>query len=141
MMRILRVVLVAALILPSNSALAHEMTMAEMELRETAPGQFMWQWTGVGHGPPRQEVSPHKRQGGRADVGAVAGAGPVDAGSVRCGPQDLSGTLMMNGVGQTYSAVMVKVFWSDGGNRVYTFTTAQKAPQLYSSAEDKRGMG
>jgi len=36
---------------------------------------------------------------------------------------------------------MVKVFWNDGGNRVYTFTTAQKTAQLYGSAEDKRGMG
>ncbi|HJY42082.1 MAG TPA: HupE/UreJ family protein [Steroidobacteraceae bacterium] len=141
MIRILRVVLVAALVLLSNSALAHEMTMAEMELRETAPGQFMWQWTAVGNVPPSQELTPVWPEGCSSDVAAVEGASPVDAGSVRCGPQGLSGTLTMKGVGQTYSAVMVKVFWSDGQGRVYTFTTAQKTAQLYGSAEDKRGMG
>ncbi len=29
----------------STPAHAHEMTMAEMEVREVAPGQFMWQWS------------------------------------------------------------------------------------------------
>lgn len=141
MIRILRVVLMATLVLLSHAALGHEMTMAEMELRETAAGQFMWQWTAVGNVPPGDELKPVWPEGCTSDVAAVEGAGPVDAGSVRCGPQGLSGTLTMNGVGQTYSAVMVKVFWGDGQSRVYTFTTAQKTAQLYGSAEDKRGMG
>jgi hydrogenase/urease accessory protein HupE len=142
MIRILRAVLMATLVLLlSHAALAHEMTMAEMELRETAAGQFMWQWTAVGNVPPSDELKAVWPKGCSSDVAAVEGAGPVDAGSVRCGPQGLSGTLTMNGVGQTYSAVMVKVFWSDGQSRVYTFTTAQKTAQLYGSAEDKRGMG
>ena len=141
MIRILRAVLMATLVLLSHAALAHEMTMAEMELRETAAGQFMWQWTAVGNVAPSDELKPVWPEGCSSDVAAVEGAGPVDAGSVRCGPQGLSGTLTMNGVGQTYSAVMVKVFWSDGQSRVYTFTTAQKTAQLYGSAEDKRGMG
>ena len=140
MIRILRVVLVAALVLLSNAALAHEMTMAELELRETSAGQFLWQWTAVGNVPPSQELTPRWPEGCSSDRGAVE-EGPVDAGTVRCGPGGLSGTLAMDGVGQTYSAVMVKVFWLDGQSRVYTFTTAHKTAQLYGSAEDKRGMG
>ena len=34
----------AAALLPAP-ARAHEMTMAEMEVRETAPGEFFWQWS------------------------------------------------------------------------------------------------
>ena len=26
------------------------MTMAEMELRESSPGEFLWQWTASGNG-------------------------------------------------------------------------------------------
>jgi hydrogenase/urease accessory protein HupE len=141
MIRILRVVLLATLVLVSHASFAHEMTMAELELRETAPGQFMWQWTAVGNVPPGDEVKPVWPAGCTADATSVEGAGPIDAGSVRCGPQGLSGPLTMNGVGGTYSAVMVKVFWVDGQTRVYTFTTANKTAQLYGSAEDKRGMG
>lgn len=140
MIRILRVVLVATLVLLSHAAFAHEMTMAELELRETAAGQFMWQWTAVGNVPPSQELTPVWPEGCTSDKAAVE-AGPVDAGSVRCGPPGLMGTLEMDGVGQTYSAAMVKVFWLDGQSRVYTFTTAHKTAQLYGSAEDKRGMG
>jgi len=31
--------------LVGGSAQAHEMSMAEMQVRETAPGEFIWQWT------------------------------------------------------------------------------------------------
>jgi hydrogenase/urease accessory protein HupE len=68
-------------------------------------------------------------------------AGVVDAGMVRCGSDGLRGTLAIEGVGETYSAMMLKVFWLDGQKRVYTFTSAQKTAQMYGSAEDKRGMG
>lgn len=140
MIRILRVVLLAALALLSHAALAHEMTMAELELRESSAGEFLWQWTAVGNVPPGDELTPVWPEGCGSDVGVVE-TGAVDAGVVRCGPNGLRGTLAMDGVGKTYSAVMVKVFWLDGQSRVYTFTTAQKTAQLYGSAEDKRGMG
>jgi hypothetical protein len=39
------------LVLASTGALAHEMSMAEMELRETHPGEFLWQWTASGSKP------------------------------------------------------------------------------------------
>ena len=35
---------IVAVLLPA-SARAHEMSMAEMDVRETAPGEFLWQWS------------------------------------------------------------------------------------------------
>ena len=135
----------AALTLLSSAAFAHEMTMAEMELRESSPGEFLWQWTASGNVPPGEELKLVWPHGCSADNGVVeAGtpdAGVVDAGMVRCGLEGLRGTLAIEGVGQTYSAMMLKVFWLDGQKRVYTFTSAQKTAQLYGSADDKRGMG
>jgi hydrogenase/urease accessory protein HupE len=114
----------------SNATLAHEMTMAEMELHESSPGQFLWQWTASGNFPPGNELTPVWPEGCSSEEGVL-----------RCGAAGLSGTLSINGVGATYSAAMVKVFWLDGQSRVYTFTSAQTTAQLYGSAEDRRGMG
>ena len=44
-------------------------------------------------------------------------------------------------MGKRYSAAIVKVFWLDGGTRVYTITSAQPTVQLYGSADDRRGSG
>src|SRR5712664_2437824 len=35
----------------ATSAAAHEMTMAEMELRQISHGEFVWQWTASGDRP------------------------------------------------------------------------------------------
>ena len=133
MTRIPRVILcwaLAVLGLLANATHAHEMTMAEMELRESSPGEFLWQWTASGNLPPGDELTPVWPHGCQSDVGVL-----------RCGASGLRGTLAIDGVGQTYSAAMVKVFWLDGQSRVDTFTSAQKTAQLYGSAEDRRGMG
>ena len=53
----------------------------------------------------------------------------------------MRGTLKVDGVGEFYSAAIVKVVWLDGQSRVFTLTSAQPEVQLYGSAEDKRGMG
>ena len=45
------------------------------------------------------------------------------------------------GVGQRYSAALVKVHWLDGQSRVYTLTQRQPRVQLYGSADDQRGRG
>jgi hypothetical protein len=43
--RIVSVVAAIAVALSAAPARAHEMTMAEMEVRETSPGEFLWQWS------------------------------------------------------------------------------------------------
>lgn len=129
MIRVWRVLVLAMLALVSREALPHEMTMAEMELRETTRGEFLWQWA-ASERPPAEELTVVWPAGCRTEEAIL-----------RCGPAGLSGTLAVDGVGKTYSAAMMRVFWLDGQSRVYTLTTAQPRVQLYGSAEDKRGMG
>jgi hydrogenase/urease accessory protein HupE len=120
--------LLLVLALLAGSAAAHEMTMAEMELREVAHGEFLWQWTAVDRGT--EGLKPLWPEGCAAQENRL-----------RCGPGGLQGTLGMEGVGKAYSAMMVKVFWDGGASRVYTLTSAQPTVQLYGAADDGRGLG
>ncbi len=113
-----------------QAAVAHEMSMAEMEVRQLAPGEFLWQWTASGNRPASQGLTPVWPEGCRAE-----------ANMLRCGEAGLRGTLEVQGVGQSYSAALVKVFWLDGQSHVYTLTGAQPKVHLYGSADDRRGMG
>jgi hydrogenase/urease accessory protein HupE len=109
---------------------AHEMTMAEMELRETRPGEFLWNWGASGARPIADELTPSWPENCQADANIL-----------RCGEAGLNGVLSIDGVGERYSAALVKVFWRDGQSRVYTLTERQPAVHLYGSADDPRGMG
>jgi hypothetical protein len=129
--RLLLFTLVVASTLLATPAWAHEMSMAEMEVRETAPGEFLWQWSAQSDKRPMgNDLVPHWPEG--------CAAGPS---ALRCGSAGLKGTLAMEGVGKRYSAAMVKVVWLDGQSRVYTLTAAQPTVELYGSADDRRGMG
>jgi hypothetical protein len=115
----------------ARTAHAHEMTMAEMEVHETAPGDFIWLWSAVNDKRPMEgDLVPHWP--------AVCSG---DANALHCGKSGLAGTLSIEGVGKRYSAAMVKVIWLDGQSRVYTLTSAQPRVALYGSADDKRGRG
>jgi hydrogenase/urease accessory protein HupE len=120
----------AVLLAGAGTAAAHEMTMAELEVRESVPGEFLFQWGAGEKIAPGDELTPVWPQSCAAEAGVI-----------RCGVGGLSGTLSVAGIGRTYSAALVKVFWLDGGTRVYTFTAAQPKAQLYGSADDRRGMG
>ncbi|TAK83718.1 MAG: HupE/UreJ family protein [Aquabacterium sp.] len=130
-MRAVRCLLAAlALVLAASTAWAHEMTMAEMQLQEIAPGDFLWQWTASEKRAAAEDLTPRWPQACRAEEAVL-----------RCGAEGLTGTLSIDGVGKRYSAVMVKVMWRDGSSRVYTLTAGQPEVHVYGSAEDKRGMG
>ena len=126
----LRTLLLAALALVAIAAGAHEMSMAEMELRETTPGMFSWQWTAT-KGDATEDLKPQWPEGCELESANV----------LECTEGGLHGTLAIEGVGKRYSAAMVKVFWLDGQSRVYTITAAQPTVQLYGAADDRRGMG
>lgn len=134
MMRLLQrlhaLLLCVAAGLVSPFAAAHEMSMAEMDVREVAPGVFFWQWTASGSRPAAEELTPLWPDA------CVASSGRLD-----CGEEGLRGTLEVEGVGERYSAAMVRVHWLDGQSRVFTLTSAQPRVQLFGSAEDRRGMG
>jgi len=110
-------------------AAAHEISMAEMELRQLRPGEFLWQWT-AGNRTGETVLRPVWPEGCREDSGML-----------RCGEDGLRGWLGMQGVGKRFSAVLVKVHWLDGQMRVYTLTAGQPSVQLFGAADDPRGMG
>src|SRR5262245_16426982 len=113
-------------------ALAHEMTMAEMEVRQISRSEFLWQWTASGSRPASQELTPVWPEGCSSES---------ESNFLRCGEAGLRGTMAVEGVGKRYSAAVVKVFWLDGQVRVYTITSAQPRVRLYGSADDERGIG
>jgi hypothetical protein len=126
----LRAALLLALAAAAVPASAHEMSMAELQLRETRRGDFLWQWSAGEKRPVNQDLTP------------VWPAGcTVDANLLSCGEHGLAGTLSIKGVGERYSAVIAKVTWADGESRVYTLTKAQPTVQLFGAANDPRGMG
>jgi len=112
------------------TAMAHELSVAEMEMREFALGEFSWNWTAGGAKPAAQELSPMWPDGCRAEDNLL-----------RCGAGGLKGKLGIQGVGERYSAALVKVQWLDGQVRVYTVTAGQPHVQLFGTANDERGWG
>jgi hydrogenase/urease accessory protein HupE len=122
--------LLVVLTLFAGTAAAHEMSMAEMQVRQLSHSEFLWQWTASGARPASQELTPVWPEGCRAEDSLL-----------RCGPGGLRGMMKVDGIGKRYSAAMVKVSWLDGNSRVYTITSAQPSVRLYGSADDQRGMG
>jgi hypothetical protein len=125
------VVLLLVRMLLSPPVQAHEMSMAEMEVRETSAGEFLWQWS----------ASNDKRPMGddlRPNWPDSCTSGPN---VLHCGAGGLKGRLSIEGVGKRYSAALVKIVWLDGQSHVYTITSAQPSAQLYGSADDRRGQG
>jgi hydrogenase/urease accessory protein HupE len=129
-MRRLHLLILAFLALVSSAVSAHELSMAEMEVRETSPGEFLWQWTASSDKAPSVVLAPVWPE-----------SCTVDMNMLRCGEKGLFGTLRVDGVGEDYSAAIVKIYWLDGQTRVFTLTTRQPEVHLYGSADDKRGMG
>lgn len=130
MNRLMRGIWLLMLAVVAGTTSAHELSMAEMEVRETSPGEFFWQWTASGTRPAGDQLKPVWPQGCRGE-----------ANSLHCGEGGLRGLLSMEGVGKRYSAALVKVYWLHGGSRVYTITVGQPTVRLFGSAEDGRGMG
>jgi hypothetical protein len=112
-------------------ARAHELTMAEMEVRELRPGELIWQWSAANDKRPMgEDLVPRWPAGCEGTTNTV-----------RCGSGGLKGTFAVEGVGKRYSAAIVKIFWLDGQSTVYTMTKGQPSVELYGSADDRRGRG
>jgi hydrogenase/urease accessory protein HupE len=130
LLRRLGLAALAALSLAGSSAWAHELSMAEMQLREVSRGEFLWSW------------SASEKRGTLSDLTPIWPESCVaDDARLHCGEGGLTGTLRIEGVGKTYSAAMVKVFWLGGKEHVYTLTAGQPTVHLYGVADDERGMG
>jgi hydrogenase/urease accessory protein HupE len=127
MNRLLQSLMLLAAMLLHGGVGAHEMSMAEMQLRETSRGEFLWQWTASEKRAASEDLTPVWPEGCQAD-----------AAMLRCGAAGLTGTLAIDGVGKRYSAALVKVYWLDGQSHVYTITAGQPKVQLYGAANDPR---
>src|SRR5262245_9601754 len=128
MSRIWRQSLMVLLLVCSLPAAAHEMSLAELGLRETAPGEFQWQWGLTERRAPAEVLKPIWPEGCVAEDFIV-----------RCASGAMKGPLTIEGVGQTYSAVLLKIQWADGQDSTYTLTGAKPTVQLFGSARDQRG--
>ena len=126
--KLLRAFVALCLACCAGAASAHEISMAEMELRQASPTDFVWSWTASARGD--QALRPTWPEGCQDEEGVL-----------RCGPGGLKGRLGVEGVGRGASAVLVKVQWGDGQKSVYTLTAGQPSVQLFGSANDERGMG
>jgi hypothetical protein len=123
------IALLALLMQLAGVARAHEMTMAELDMRELSKGEFIWSWGQSGSGKP---IS--------SDLTPLWPAGCIATEqSLRCAPPGLVGQFGVDGVGKSYSAAMVRINWLDGQSRVYTITAGQSSVQLYGAADDERG--
>jgi hydrogenase/urease accessory protein HupE len=117
------------LVMGAGAVSAHELTIAEMEMRETSRGEFTWQWTA-------------RERATQRDLNPIWPAGcTAEPPLLHCGPNGLSGVLQVDGVGKGYSVAIVKIRWLDGQTRVYTLTTAQPSVHLFGAADDQRGVG
>jgi len=125
-----RALLALWLALAAAAAPAHEMSIAEMELRQVSASEFLWQWVASGN-----------RSGGEGLVLQWPEGCSAQGTMLRCGEGGLKGTLEVQGVGQRFSALMTKVVWLDGQTRVYTLTSSQPRVQLFGAADDPRGVG
>lgn len=128
--RLVRLLLALCLVLfAARPARAHEMSIAEMELQETAPGEFLWRWSAANDKRPMgDDLTPVWPAHCRADAGAL-----------HCGNEGLKGRLSIDGIGERYSAALIRITWADGQLRPYTITSASPSVELYGSADDRRG--
>ncbi|WP_374335019.1 HupE/UreJ family protein [Methyloversatilis sp.] len=119
LLSLMRGLLALALALLSGSTQAHELSIAEMELRQISSSDFLWQWTASGNVPVSQELTPRWPEG-------CAAEGQL----LRCGREGLRGKLAIEGIGKTYSAVLVKLYWLDAPFKVYTISSAQTVARI-----------
>jgi hydrogenase/urease accessory protein HupE len=124
-----RIAVLAFMLLGAGTVCAHEMSMAEMEMRELSKGEFVWNWGASGKNRPiADDLTPVWPDGCRAEQQTL-----------KCPPQGMIGNLSVTGVGKGYSAAMVRITWLDGQSRVYTITSAQPQVHLYGAVDDSRG--
>ncbi|HKP58687.1 MAG TPA: HupE/UreJ family protein [Polyangiales bacterium] len=128
MMRSVAVALGALLAFGATHAFAHELTMAELELRELSRGQFILSWGASGTDRPIAEDLRFEWPEGCQ----------LEDQSLRCGERGLFGRVAAFGLGKNYSAALVRIVWLDRQVRTYTLTAAQASVYLYGGVDDAR---
>jgi len=130
MTRLMRGAMLLLAVLMAPLANAHEMSMAELQVFQLGRGEFQFHWSAGEKSQPAASMQPQWPANCRAEGDAL-----------HCGEDGLEGTVTINGVGQKFSAVLLKIHWNDGQTRAYTLTSSQPSVRLFGSADDQRGMG
>ncbi|MBC7499952.1 MAG: HupE/UreJ family protein [Herminiimonas sp.] len=108
--------------------MAHEMTMADLTVKEVAQGEFVWAWGVPGKNTPvSQDLTPVWPQGCAAD-----------AQKVHCDAKGMVGALSIDGIGNNYSAVIVRITWRDDKRSIHTLTKNQPSVRVFGAAQDDR---
>ena len=127
---VMRLVMTIWLLAGHGLAAAHEMTMADLSLREVALGEFVWSWGVPGKNTPvSQDLTPVWPEGCASD-----------GKTVRCGAKGMAGTLAIDGIGNNYSAVIVRITWRGEQRSTYTLSKNQPSVRLFGAAHDARDM-
>ncbi|MEI7494663.1 MAG: HupE/UreJ family protein [Betaproteobacteria bacterium] len=108
---------------------AHEMSIAEMTLRQIKPHEFSWAWGVPGRDRPiSQDLKVTWPDGCQADEHVI-----------RCGPRGLKGVVAVTGLGDTYSAALISLSTSSSMQpQVYTLTSSQPQAVVDDSGVDER---
>ena len=108
---------------------AHEMSIAEMSVREVATNDYVWNWGVPGRDKPiSQDLSVKWPEGCRAE-GAM----------VHCGPKGLAGTLSIEGLGTSYSAALIRLTRiGDTQGQAYTLTSSKSTARIMPPGDDLR---
>ena len=126
-----RVLPLLALLLAGTAVRAHEMTMAEMTVREMPSGQLMWSWGIPAAGKPIASELRVRWPGDCRDE---------EERVLRCGARGLTGPLAVEGLGRSYSAAIINIQWKSGEQRSYTLTPRRPEVRLFGGADDGRDL-
>ena len=127
---VLAVATLGALVGVAQVAHSHEMTLAEVTMREVTQGQFVWAWGAPGKNKPIA-----------LDLTMVWPEGCVgDERLLKCGPKGLSGTLAVDGVGDNYSAAILSITWLGGERSTFTLSKNRPSVRLFGSQRDDRNV-
>ena len=127
-MQWVRGVLLALAALAAGAVQAHEMTIAEMTMREMPSGQLLWSWGIPAAGKPiKSELQVTWPEGCASEEDRL----------LRCA-HGLAGKLSVGGLGKSYSAAIINVRWKDGQARAYTLTPRKPDVRLHGAADDVR---
>lgn len=129
---VLRFLAALAVAAVAGAAGAHEMTIAEMTVREMPSGQLIWSWGVPAAGKPIEaELTVRWPEGCASEEDRL----------IRCAAQGFAGRLAVEGLGGSYSAAIINVQWKSGDARAYTLTPRKPEVRLYGGAEDARDLG
>ena len=106
----------------------HEMTLSELTIKEFAPSEYIWSW---GAGAKSRPVTEDLQVSFPSHC-------TVEPRIVRCPAKGLSGEIAVKGLGENYSATLLRVSSLNTEPRVFTLTSVQPKATLTASGRDER---